>query len=327
MPVVSNAMSYDGEQLPGYGGMDAAAAGMYGGDPHRAMAAAAAVASHPLSHTGLNHAGSGLHGQPPSSYPSAPYSSTVSTGMPHGGVMGGATQDSQMKRDKDSIYSHQLFPLLALIFEKCELATCTPREPGVTGGDVCSSDSFNEDISSFSKQVLSRLEKPLFTANHELDSLLVRCRPFPYRTYVPTLSIAPGISGSSLYCRPPRNAIVLPYAFTPSMLSRTGGQCSPHAEREIRSVVARMHRDATVRSGPLQIGPNDLHHCAIGRLGALSTYCVPVCETHLPSGRELEADRTFWDTTERVACTTDGVSAMGSLSEKPRKSFTVVSDH
>ncbi|GFN82869.1 homeobox protein meis1 [Plakobranchus ocellatus] len=173
MPVVSSAMSYDSEQLPGYGAMDAAA-GMYGADPHRAMAAAAAVASHPLGHAGLNHAGSGLHGQPPSSYPTAPYSTTSSTGMPHGGVMGAGSQDSQMKRDKDSIYSHQLFPLLALIFEKCELATCTPREPGVTGGDVCSSDSFNEDISSFSKQVLSRLEKPLFTANHELDSLMIQ---------------------------------------------------------------------------------------------------------------------------------------------------------
>ncbi|KAI9584521.1 hypothetical protein GQX74_006416 [Glossina fuscipes] len=47
---------------------------------------------------------------------------------------------------------HPLFPLLALIFEKCELATCTPREPGVQGGDVCSSESFNEDIAMFSKQ-------------------------------------------------------------------------------------------------------------------------------------------------------------------------------
>lgn len=43
--------------------------------------------------------------------------------------------------------------MLALIFEKCELATCTPREPGVAGGDVCSSESFNEDIAVFSKQV------------------------------------------------------------------------------------------------------------------------------------------------------------------------------
>ncbi|EFN84748.1 Homeobox protein Meis1 [Harpegnathos saltator] len=57
------------------------------------------------------------------------------------------------KRDKDAIYGHPLFPLLALIFEKCELATCTPREPGVAGGDVCSSESFNEDIAVFSKQV------------------------------------------------------------------------------------------------------------------------------------------------------------------------------
>ena len=53
--------------------------------------------------------------------------------------------------------SHPLFPLLALIFEKCELATCTPREPGVAGGDVCSSESFNEDIAVFSKQVLVRI--------------------------------------------------------------------------------------------------------------------------------------------------------------------------
>ena len=48
---------------------------------------------------------------------------------------------------------HPLFPLLALIFEKCELATCTPRDPSVAGGDVCSSESFNEDIAVFSKQV------------------------------------------------------------------------------------------------------------------------------------------------------------------------------
>lgn len=52
-----------------------------------------------------------------------------------------------------SLHRHPLFPLLALIFEKCELATCTPRDPGVQGGDVCSSESFNEDISIFSKQV------------------------------------------------------------------------------------------------------------------------------------------------------------------------------
>ncbi|XP_009466979.1 PREDICTED: homeobox protein Meis2 [Nipponia nippon] len=55
---------------------------------------------------------------------------------------------------------HPLFPLLALVFEKCELATCTPREPGVAGGDVCSSDSFNEDIAVFAKQVRHLSPRP-----------------------------------------------------------------------------------------------------------------------------------------------------------------------
>jgi len=76
------------------------------------------------------------------------------------------------KRDKDAIYGHPLFPLLALIFEKCELATCTPREPGVAGGDVCSSESFDEDIAVFAKQI--RQEKPYYTPNPELDSLMVQ---------------------------------------------------------------------------------------------------------------------------------------------------------
>uniref|UniRef100_A0A8C2X9P4 Meis homeobox 2b n=1 Tax=Cyclopterus lumpus TaxID=8103 RepID=A0A8C2X9P4_CYCLU len=68
--------------------------------------------------------------------------------------------------------AHPLFPLLALVFEKCELATCTPREPGVAGGDVCSSDSFNEDIGVFAKQI--RAEKPLFSSNPELDNLMIQ---------------------------------------------------------------------------------------------------------------------------------------------------------
>ncbi|XP_035749564.1 homeobox protein Meis1-like, partial [Egretta garzetta] len=67
---------------------------------------------------------------------------------------------------------HPLFPLLALIFEKCELATCTPREPGVAGGDVCSSESFNEDIAVFAKQI--RAEKPLFSSHPELDNLMIQ---------------------------------------------------------------------------------------------------------------------------------------------------------
>ncbi|XP_035210646.1 homeobox protein Meis1-like, partial [Stegodyphus dumicola] len=77
-----------------------------------------------------------------------------------------------VKRDKDAIFSHPLFPLLALIFEKCELATSTPREPGIAGGDVCSSESFNEDIAVFAKQIMA--ENIHYSSNEELDSLMVQ---------------------------------------------------------------------------------------------------------------------------------------------------------
>ncbi|KAF3702510.1 Homeobox protein Meis2 Meis1-related protein 1 [Channa argus] len=108
------------------------------------------------------------HGPPP--HPTQPYGAHVQHNiMPTN--MGSAVNDA-LKRDKDQIYGHPLFPLLALVFEKCELATCTPREPGVAGGDVCSSDSFNEDIAVFAKQI--RTEKPLFSSNPELDNLMIQ---------------------------------------------------------------------------------------------------------------------------------------------------------
>ncbi|KAJ3606271.1 hypothetical protein NHX12_025791 [Muraenolepis orangiensis] len=94
-------------------------------------------------------------------------------GLQHGGLQPGGLQPGGLglhdglKRDKDQIYGHPLFPLLALVFEKCELATCTPREPGAAGGDVCCSDSFNEDIAI-------RSEKPLFSSNPELDNLMIQ---------------------------------------------------------------------------------------------------------------------------------------------------------
>ncbi|CAM4651215.1 unnamed protein product [Leuciscus chuanchicus] len=143
------AQRYD--ELAHYGGMDGV--GMYG-DPH---------APRPLPQVHhLNH-GPPLHGQHYGTH--APHPNV----MP--GSMGSAVNDV-LKRDKDQIYGHPLFPLLALVFEKCELATCTPREPGVAGGDVCSSDSFNEDIAVFAKQV--RAEKPLFSSNPELDNLMIQ---------------------------------------------------------------------------------------------------------------------------------------------------------
>ncbi|KAK5903959.1 hypothetical protein CgunFtcFv8_007697 [Champsocephalus gunnari] len=47
-----------------------------------------------------------------------------------------------------------------------------PESRGSRGGDVCSSDSFNEDIAVFAKQI--RAEKPLFSSNPELDNLMIQ---------------------------------------------------------------------------------------------------------------------------------------------------------
>ncbi|XP_061767291.1 homeobox protein Meis1 isoform X2 [Nerophis ophidion] len=140
------------EDLPHYG-MDGVGipTTMYG-DPHGARS---------MQAVHLNH-GPQLHTH---QYPHTAHTNTMPPSM-------GSSVNDALKRDKDAIYGHPLFPLLALIFEKCELATCTPREPGVAGGDVCSSESFNEDIAVFAKQI--RAEKPLFSSNPELDNLMIQ---------------------------------------------------------------------------------------------------------------------------------------------------------
>ena len=56
---------------------------------------------------------------------------------------------------------HPLFPLLALLFEKCEQATQTPECP--------SSESFDVDIQAF---VQHHDNKPVLINNAELDALV-----------------------------------------------------------------------------------------------------------------------------------------------------------
>ncbi|VDP15140.1 unnamed protein product [Onchocerca flexuosa] len=88
--------------------------------------------------------------------------------------------NERMKRDKEAIYNHPLFPLLSCLFEKCELATCTPRDQNSTAtssststsstNDVCSSASFKDDLADFAKMVQS--EKPYYVPNPEVDTLV-----------------------------------------------------------------------------------------------------------------------------------------------------------
>uniref|UniRef100_A0A158Q5X0 Meis_PKNOX_N domain-containing protein n=1 Tax=Dracunculus medinensis TaxID=318479 RepID=A0A158Q5X0_DRAME len=83
--------------------------------------------------------------------------------------------NEQMKRDKEAIYGHPLFPLLTCLFEKCELATCTPRDQnrdgtGSSANDICSSVSFKDDLADFAKTVNSCIK---FISNSMLQSIQV----------------------------------------------------------------------------------------------------------------------------------------------------------
>lgn len=71
---------------------------------------------------------------------------------------------TRLEQDKRLIYKHPLYPLLALLFEKCELATQSP--------DSASTDSFNIDVQTF-VQHQQRDKKPFFTGNKEVDDLMI----------------------------------------------------------------------------------------------------------------------------------------------------------
>ncbi|KAJ8280809.1 hypothetical protein GJAV_G00059290 [Gymnothorax javanicus] len=72
---------------------------------------------------------------------------------------------AQLELDKQAIYRHPLFPLLALLFEKCEQAT--------QGSECITSASFDVDIENFVHQ--QELDhKPFFSEDPELDSLMVK---------------------------------------------------------------------------------------------------------------------------------------------------------
>ncbi|XP_015927310.1 homeobox protein PKNOX1 [Parasteatoda tepidariorum] len=72
---------------------------------------------------------------------------------------------AQFEADKRAVYKHPLFPLLALLFEKCELAT--------QSAEVSSSESFNMDIQAF-VQHQERDRKPFFSDDPDVDSLMVK---------------------------------------------------------------------------------------------------------------------------------------------------------
>ena len=100
-------------------------------------------------------------------YDRRPSSTSTSTSscLQENNATTGEDEQAQLEQDKRAIYKHPLFPLLALLFEKCELATQSPECP--------SSDSFNQDIQTF-VQHQQRDKKAFFTENQEVNDLMVR---------------------------------------------------------------------------------------------------------------------------------------------------------
>ncbi|KAI2800582.1 Homeobox protein pknox2 [Blomia tropicalis] len=77
----------------------------------------------------------------------------------------------QLEMDKKAVYSHPLFPLLALIFEKCEIAT---RSINAFDTDPSlQSSTFNNEIEEFIEHQ-QKMGKPFLTNNSEVDTLMIR---------------------------------------------------------------------------------------------------------------------------------------------------------
>jgi len=85
-------------------------------------------------------------------------------------------QDLKLSAHKEAIYKHELYPLLDLVFQKCELATSTPRDPQQISPqtpDVLSSESFNEDINCFAQRIQEENRSWNFDATNEVDNLMI----------------------------------------------------------------------------------------------------------------------------------------------------------
>ncbi|NWT76203.1 PKNX2 protein, partial [Prunella himalayana] len=77
----------------------------------------------------------------------------------------GGDPQAQLEADKRAVYRHPLFPLLTLLFEKCEQAT--------QGSECITSASFDVDIENFVHQQ-EQEHKPFFSDDPELDNLMVK---------------------------------------------------------------------------------------------------------------------------------------------------------
>lgn len=96
---------------------------------------------------------------------SSPVPPAAASPPPPASSSDGQAQQAQLESDKRAVYKHPLFPLLALLFEKCERATQSAEAP-------CS-ESFSTDIQAF-VQHQEQDRKPFFSDDPEVDGLMVK---------------------------------------------------------------------------------------------------------------------------------------------------------
>ncbi|KAI6219071.1 Homeobox protein unc-62 [Aphelenchoides besseyi] len=89
-------------------------------------------------------------------------------------LLAGLGNEEQLKSQQEAIRSHPLYPFLIVIFERCELATSTPRdapkEPGAMPEKA--SDQFKDDLLAFKKTIADQNSR-YYAADPELDKFML----------------------------------------------------------------------------------------------------------------------------------------------------------
>ncbi|XP_049883876.1 homeobox protein PKNOX2-like [Pectinophora gossypiella] len=82
-----------------------------------------------------------------------------------GGAPAADADQAQFEADKRAVYKHPLFPLLALLLERCEQATA--------GAEPVAADAFGADLQAF-VQHQRRDRRPFLTDEPEIDGLMIK---------------------------------------------------------------------------------------------------------------------------------------------------------
>ncbi|KAH9628078.1 hypothetical protein HF086_018294 [Spodoptera exigua] len=96
--------------------------------------------------------------------------------MQGGGAPAADADQAQFEADKRAVYKHPLFPLLALLLERCEQATAGAEPPAA--------EAFGADLQAF-VQHQRRDRRPFLVDDPEIDGLMIKSIQSPPAPLVP----------------------------------------------------------------------------------------------------------------------------------------------